>query len=225
MRGKNPTEKLLVLLLPPLFVFILHVHIALSKFEWVVSCVKSKPESFSVKNNQQDNLLQVYSFCCNHFANSNLKLRFSVLDCIFLWDKILNKKHRFKTKETPSGPKHLQWSLVHLRIIDSYSLHCYIATFGLLGQGLSNSQECSHETQTTHTVTHTQWHTHSDTHTVTHTHIPDCVSLGVVELLIEEDERRRGHKSRVGRKGHTETTSAGVKGLVHIATRDRLKQK
>ena len=62
-------------------------------------------------------------------------------------------------------------------------------------------------------------YTHSDTHT------PDSVSLWVVELLIEEDERRRGHKSRVGRKGHTETTSGGVKGLVHIATRHCLKQK
>ena len=64
--------------------------------------------------------------------------------------------------------------------------------------------------------------THSDTHTVTHT--PDSVSLGVVELLIEEDKGRSGHKSCVGREGHTETASDGVKGLVHIATRDCLKQ-
>ena len=47
MRGKNPTEKLVLLFLPPLFMFILHIHIAL---EWF-------PES--VKNYQQDNLLQV----------------------------------------------------------------------------------------------------------------------------------------------------------------------
>ena len=60
-------------------------------------------------------------------------------------------------------------------------------------------------------------------HTVTHK--PDSVSLGVVELLIEEDQRRGGHESCVGREGHTETASGGVKGLVHIATRDCLKQK
>ena len=60
--------------------------------------------------------------------------------------------------------------------------------------------------------------THSDTHS------PDSVSLGVVEFLIEKDKRRDGHESGVGNKGHTETASGGVKGLVHIATRDCLKQ-
>ena len=63
------------------------------------------------------------------------------------------------------------------------------------------------------------------THTHTHTHTPDSVSLGVVEFLIEKDQRRCRHKSRVGSKGHTETASGGVKVLVHIATRDCLKQE
>ena len=88
-------------------------------------------------------------------------------------------------------------------------------TFGLLGQGLSNSQEAQ-ETKSSHGIQTTQ------AHTVTHT--PDSVSLGVVEFLIEEDKRRSGHESCVGRKGHTETASGGVKGLVNIATRDCLKQ-
>ena len=76
-----------------------------------------------------------------------------------------------------------------------------IATFGLLGQGLSNSQEAQ-ETKSSQT-----------------THTPDSVSLGVVDLLIEKDKGRSGHKSCVGSKGHTETTSGGIKGLVHVATR------
>ena len=93
-----------------------------------------------------------------------------------------------------------------------------------MGQGLSNSQEAQ-EAKSSHGIqsTHTCIHTHTPTHTVTHT--PDSVSLGVVKFLIEEDKRRGGHESGVGSKGHTETASGGVKGLVHIATRDCLKQE
>lgn len=67
-------------------------------------------------------------------------------------------------------------------------------------------------------VTHASALKHHDTQ------LPDSVSLGIVQLLIEEDERGGGCKGCVGSKGDTEASSGGVKGLVHVATRDCLKK-
>ena len=94
-----------------------------------------------------------------------------------------------------------------------------------IATGFMHTCICFHPHTHSHTHARTDTDRQTHTHTHTHTHTPDTVPLGVVELLIEEDERRSGHKSCVGSKGHTETTSGGVKGLVHIATRDCLKQK